>query len=93
VALYRTDFADLKSPLASPGCDGRQLRRPHPKSLAIWILLQCLDRPLVLLALQGQVVRQLREDQGAQRAPAHLYHLSDRADRLVLQSSQRVPSR
>jgi hypothetical protein len=39
------------------------------------------------------VVRQLREDQAAQRGPAHLYHLSDRADRLVLQSSQRVPSR
>jgi hypothetical protein len=66
-----------------------------PFPVAIWIL-RCLDHPLVLLArlaLRGQVVRQHREDQAVQRGPADLYHLSDRADRPALQSSQRVLSK
>jgi hypothetical protein len=64
--------------------------------VAIWILPRRLDHPLALLArsaLQGQMVRRRREDRAAQRAPAHLYHLSDQADRPALQSSQRVLSK
>ena len=44
----------------------------------------------------GQVVqlaRLLREDPAARRDLGHLYRLSDRVDRLVLQSSQRAPRR
>ena len=68
---------------------------PIPR-VAIWILPRRLDHPLALLArsaLQGQMVRRRREDRAAQRAPAHLYHLSDQADRPALQSSQRVLSK
>ena len=79
-----------------------------PRVSAIWILPRHLDRLLVLRARLGRLaqgdqvvrqIRQLRQDPAAQRDLGRLYRLSDRVDRLVrpvrlvLQSSQRAPSR